>query len=426
MSWTTPNPFMSIVPRPQMLPSAISAPNGACVHRLGSVGTTSMWCRSRSGFALPVPLRRARTMERPGTGLVPFHRHALALEDAGQEVGRLRDVPRRIRRVDADVRLNRPDGLGLDGLPIRCGLRARRARATGPRRAWPFGCVASSFLPPFTAVDLRSTPAPHVTTETCWMIDQETLVIGLPLVRGISLLHDRSRSDARAGRAARRGSDGVSRRTGDALPHPAHQARADRHAGRAAADGVDAGLGDRLGEHAVRPVLGREIPQAGGADGRGRARRQPRHRVRRVRPDQDRARERMVHPARQRQLRPARELGLGGSHVCRRDPVDLPDAERAPLRVQPDPAPAARRRVRDCHLPADGRRGETAGAQSQPDVSDRGSARGVAGVSRDRPSAVRRWSWPPCTRGCTGPCESVPTEFSFRVPRRVEEYRGST
>ena len=70
-----------------------------------------------------------------------------------------------------------------------------------------------------------------------------------------------------------------------------------------------------------------------------------------------------------------RELGLGGSHVCRRDPVDLPDAERAPVRVQPDPAPAARRRVRDCHLPADERRGETAGAQSQPDVSDRGSAR---------------------------------------------------
>ncbi len=57
---------MSMVPRPQIRPSAISPPNGSCCHRDGSVGTTSMWCINRMGLALPVPFKRASTIERPG------------------------------------------------------------------------------------------------------------------------------------------------------------------------------------------------------------------------------------------------------------------------------------------------------------------------------------------------------------------------
>ena len=37
ISCTTPSPFMSIVPRPQIFPSAISAPNGSCCQR-GGIG----------------------------------------------------------------------------------------------------------------------------------------------------------------------------------------------------------------------------------------------------------------------------------------------------------------------------------------------------------------------------------------------------
>ena len=62
-----PIPFMSIVPRPHIFPSAISAPNGSFFQRAGSVGTTSMWLSSRMALPpVPFPFSRASRIERPG------------------------------------------------------------------------------------------------------------------------------------------------------------------------------------------------------------------------------------------------------------------------------------------------------------------------------------------------------------------------
>ena len=59
-------PFMSIVPRPHIRPSAIAAP-GILAHRAGLVGTTSMWLSSRMALPpVPLPFSRARTIDRPG------------------------------------------------------------------------------------------------------------------------------------------------------------------------------------------------------------------------------------------------------------------------------------------------------------------------------------------------------------------------
>ena len=63
---------------------------------------------------------------------------------------------------------------------------------------------------------------------------------------------------AHVGGAARRRSHRA--RSGHAVADPAHPARADRYAGRAAPHRVHAGLGDRLGEHALRSAVGGAAP----------------------------------------------------------------------------------------------------------------------------------------------------------------------
>jgi hypothetical protein len=57
--------------------------------------------------------------------------NSLALQDVDQEVGRLRDVARRVRRVEADVVLERLDRVALDRLPVRL---LRRKRDGGEKR----------------------------------------------------------------------------------------------------------------------------------------------------------------------------------------------------------------------------------------------------------------------------------------------------
>ena len=83
------------------------------------------------------------------------------------------------------------------------------------------------------------------------------------LVRVVPVLDDRPRGDARAGRLEARRSHRLQRRSGLAVADSAHQARADRHAGAAAGDRFDAGLGDRLGERALRPLLGEPLSATG-------------------------------------------------------------------------------------------------------------------------------------------------------------------
>ena len=110
----------------------------------------------------------------------------------------------------------------------------------------------------------------------------------VPLVSRIPVFDDRARGDARTGGA---GEAEIRPRTTAGrcrslryLTSP----RADRDAGGSAADGAHSGVGDRLGEHSLRPAMGGALPETRGTDGGGRSRRQPVDRVRRARADQGR------------------------------------------------------------------------------------------------------------------------------------------
>ena len=63
-----PIPFMSIVPRPHILPSAISrAERIVASSARDPSGTTSMWLSQQDRLAAAaVPFSRASTIERPG------------------------------------------------------------------------------------------------------------------------------------------------------------------------------------------------------------------------------------------------------------------------------------------------------------------------------------------------------------------------
>ena len=212
----------------------------------------------------------------------------------------------------------------------------------------------------------------------------------LPLVPRLPVLDHRPRGHARLGGDEGRRPDGLPRRPGVALADPAHPARAHRHARAAAADGDDPGLGHRLGQRPLRSLLGGPVSKARRGDGRRGPHRQPDPRRHRVHAAESGSERRLVHRAGQRVVqRRGRIHRRRHAGVRRGAALDLPDAERAAVRVQPAAA-AASGRLRCARPGAAAITGDPAPAVHRAAVDpDPGHRDRVEGLPADQRAAVR-------------------------------------
>jgi hypothetical protein len=124
--------FMSMAPRPQMQPSAMSPENGGWRQRAASASTTSRCAVSNSGALAPVTPEARHHVRAAGRALQHHGVEARGAQLVGQQIGGGTLVAGRVRRVDLDEPLTE-----VHRVVAQLGVRAKGGVLHGA--SWPGG-----------------------------------------------------------------------------------------------------------------------------------------------------------------------------------------------------------------------------------------------------------------------------------------------